>query len=400
MNHSRRARFAVVGIAGIVAALASSAAAVAPAPGDTARAAAVLATAITAAGESNDSLAECPVPDVAALVAKAPAALGISTAINNARQTSFTQGGATTISCSLFDGNNFGTIFMGQPFPTDLKSAVESLMTDGFQTAFGPVIKVGGGDLLVYCASPINGGDGFCEADWMDANIIYGAAAFSPTVNAQLVGTWLSSILDDLNTALIGSGQSTEVLDTGAAGLNVAALSAAADRAADQSGRLNLSKCPFFATAGDVLAKVPPDVDVSGLDGALAAQYFPLADQHAMACLTLRGGRPLLVVGAAGPPSGDHHALATSLSAGPLTFAPDRSVRGGTLVTYCETNPNTKVQNYCEADWFDGNVEYMLWVGTPDVTADQTSTWLLALLDDLNSAAVTATLPAVTTGTG
>lgn len=118
-----------VGIIGLVASaaasgLVSAAAAVAPSASDTARAAEALAAAIDAAGRSNDSLVSCPVSNLPALVAKAPAALGISTAVNDPKQTSFTQLGSTTITCSLFDGETFATIFMGEPFHGDLKESV------------------------------------------------------------------------------------------------------------------------------------------------------------------------------------------------------------------------------------------------------------------------------------
>lgn len=388
-----------VGIIGLVASaasggLVSAAAAVAPSASDTARAAEALAAAIDAAGRSNDSLASCPVSNLPALVAKAPAALGISTAVNDPKQTSFTQLGSTTITCSLFDGETFATIFMGEPFRGDLKESVSSVLADGFTTAFGPVVTVGGGDLLVYCATPLSGADGsFCEADWMDDNVIYGTAAFSPTVNAQLVGTWLASILDDLNGALIGGASGSDgVLDTAFAAGNFAEMLDDARAEASSDGRLSLDTCPYFATVDGVLAKAPSGVSTAALGGPLTAQFFPLGDQTAIACLTEADPVPTIVFGTATRSQRDHHDVVTSLAAGPLTFAADQEVRGGTQVTYCETNKVTQRQNYCESDWLGDGVQYVLWVGTPTVTAEQTSAWLQAMLDDLNAATATATI--------
>lgn len=68
-----------------------------------------------------------------------------------------------------------------------------------------------------------------------------------------------------------------------------------------------------------------------------------------------------------------------------LTFNDERGFRGGTIIQFCAQpkDSETGVRAFCEADWFDENVWFGVFVASPDQSSTDAETWLIEILPDV-----------------
>ena len=369
-------------------------------PLDTTGAAQKLAGLIAAHGENAD-LPECPIGDISTLIAQAPEALGVSTATSESRQKLFTQETSTSVVCSMADasGEVVAEVYIGEPYEADPQTALQAILEQDFDVAFDSPRPTRGGTSYAYCArgKTAQMTHSFCEVDWVGADIQYGVAAVSPSISGNLVIEWLNTIIDEINSRFIASaatpgsgpvGSVPDVLDTTAATANFTKLLDEA-RTAGDTGELR-DGCPV----GDLqtlLPDAPADLDTAALTGDLKSRFTQMTKSDTVLCALFDGQLPSIVWGVSEPVA-DLTAAANELAAGPLTFQPEQQVAGGTMLVYCEENATTKKQNYCQADWQNGELRYAMSVLGEKVTAEQAGQWLTATLDDLTTAVAGASL--------
>lgn len=359
-----------------------------------------LAQIVAVTGESAD-LSQCPVGDISSIIAQAPAALGISTAVTQARQSAFTQVGSTSIVCSMANqaGDVVGEVYMGEPYDIDPKPALEQILSADFNVAFDATREIGGGTLITYCARGKTAEitHSFCQADWVSPTIQYGVAAVSPSINGNLVIEWLGDVIEEINDKLAaadvgavtgGTGVPEPDLDTAGAASAMEDLFGEAIRSGD-TGALR-DGCPLGDETA-LVADAPFGLDTSGVRGTLKSRFTKMTTADSILCALFDGQLPSLVW-ASTEPVADLTENAEALKAGPLTFLPEQEVAGGTLLAYCEENATTKRQNYCQADWQNGDIKYALSRLGENVTAEQIGAWLTNILDEMTTATKESTL--------
>ncbi len=386
--------------AGLFAPAAAATAPPPPAASGTAAVAARLAPALRAAGSGdNATVASCPAGDVSALIAKAPAALGLDP--NGTKsQKAIADQGSTSIFCTSA-GPTIGAVVMGQPFTTDVESAIRaSIASVSTSASVSPAQPVGAGAMVTYCVREAVPTDSFCAAVWMDRDVLYGVVATGPSANGRLVGEWMLAVRDDLTAAILanGGGSSTPAggdLDTTAA--------AAVMRATLQAeGRSNpdLTTCPLGAVA-DYLPKAPAGLDVAGVIEQPRQSTTSTGSEVATVICTAEGGGKTVSIYVGEPfPNGLKAGLESILpSTTTASFSPEQPVRGGTLVTYCATDSKSTTQSYCEADWANDEIDFAIAVAPSGVTGQQVGDWLLAVLDDLVAATAASGSGTATPGT-
>jgi hypothetical protein len=160
--------------------------------------------------------------------------------------------------------------------------------------------------------------------------------------------------------------------------------------AATPDSSVDLSGCPL----GDfevLVSKAPVDLqELAAPDEQLFAYVYQAADEPSH----LQCGRGNLGAYTGEVPEGDYRdELVSVLDDFVLTFEADRAHRGGTIVSFCAEIIGAGDGDFCEADWYDGNVWVGVFVAGDGRSSALAEQWLTAVLSD-----VAATVPQLALG--
>ncbi len=214
------------------------------------------------------------------------------------------------------------------------------------------------------------------------------AATTPPTAGITTANT-STAITSSAGTA---PGSNLPDLDTAPAKQALEAFITANQEAADDIGT-----CPLGPASG-FLAQAPASL---GLSETFDDQASLIQQQDSWSIMCHAAGAQQGEIYAGEPfAAGQQTALTAILDADFTTsFAPETDYRGGKVLTYCASS-KTASDGFCEADWYNGDVQYGVSLNANGIDAALVTEWLYNALDDLNAATASIDTGAAATPPG